>query len=229
MKLNQPISCIVPAYNEAAYIEKVLDIITKLRWIEEVIVVDDASDDRTGEILKRYAGKIKIITHKQNFGKGTAMVSGIRAAKHNLLLFLDADLIGLKEEHILQILSPVIFTKRADLSLGVFGLKQIRKHTSTKLASWSVPAITGQRAIWRKSLPPLDRIAKARYGVDLLITRHIPKPRRSVVELDGLAQVRKEEKQNDLVRVVKSRLKMYREVLRILKKDKNYKSPKIAA
>ena len=81
MKLNQPISCIIPAYNEAAYIERVLDVIIKLNWIEEVIVVDDASSDRTGEILKKYAGKIKIITHKQNFGKGAAMVSGIKASK----------------------------------------------------------------------------------------------------------------------------------------------------
>lgn len=220
MKLNQPISCVISAYNESAYIEAVLDVVTKLDWIEEIIVVNDASDDRTPEILSGYKGKIKIITHKENLGKGAAMVSGIKAAKYDLFLFLDADLVGLKKEHILKILSPIIFTREADLSLGVFALKQLREHTSTKIANWSVPAITGQRAIWRKNLPSLERIEKTRYGVDFLITRHVPKIRRKVVKLDGLAQVKKEQKQNDFVKVAKSRFRMYKEVLKILKEER---------
>lgn len=220
MRFNQPISCIIPAYNESAYIEAVLDVILDLDWIDEIIVVNDASNDRTLEILAKYKDKIKIITHKENLGKGAAMVSGVKTSKHDLLLFLDADLVGLKEEHILQILSPVIFTKEADLSLGIFSLKQLREHTSTKIANWSVPAITGQRAIWKKNLPLLEQIAKTRYGVDLLITRHVPKNRRIVVELDGLAQIKKEQKENDLIKVAKSRFRMYKEVLKILKEEK---------
>jgi glycosyltransferase involved in cell wall biosynthesis len=220
MKYNQPISCIIPAYNESAYIEAVLDVVAKLDWIEEIIVVNDASNDRTLEVLAKYKDKIKIITHKENLGKGAAMVSGVKAARYDLLLFLDADLIGLKKEHILQILSPIVFTREADLVLGVFALKQMREHTSTKIANWTIPAITGQRALWRKDLPSLTQIEGARYGVDLLITRHIPRNRRRAVKLDGLAQVKKEQKQNDLVEVAKSRFRMYKEVLNILKEDK---------
>ncbi len=219
MKIDQPITCIIPAFNEAGYIDKVLDVVDKIDWIDETIVVDDASSDRTPDVVKAHK-KIKLVVHQQNKGKGAALATGAKAAKHELLLFLDSDLVGLKEEHILKILSPIIFTREADLVLGIFALKHMREHTSTKIANWSVPAITGQRAIWRKSLPPLERIERSRYGVDLLITRHIPRPRRAVIELDGLAQVKKEQKSNDFVEIVKSRFRMYKEVLKILKEEK---------
>jgi glycosyltransferase involved in cell wall biosynthesis len=219
MKIDQPISCIIPAFNEAGYIDKVLDVVDKIDWIDEIIVVDDASSDRTPDVVKAHK-KIKLVVHQQNKGKGAALATGAKTAKHDLLLFLDSDLVGLKAEHILKILAPIIFTKEADLVLGIFALKHMREHTSTKIANWSVPAITGQRAIWRKSLPPMERIEKSRYGVDLLITRHIPRPRRAVIELDGLAQVKKEQKSNDFVEIVKSRFRMYKEVLKILKEEK---------
>lgn len=219
MRIDQPISVIIPAYNEAASIDDVLKAIVGLDWIDEIIVVDDASTDRTPEIVKEYKDRgVKLVTHKVNAGKGAAMATGVKAAKYNLFLFLDADLIGLKESHLLQILSPVLFTREADLALGVFGLKKLSEHMSTKIANRAAPSITGQRAIWRKSLPPISKIAKSRYGVDLLITRHIPKSRREVVKLEGLSQVTKEQKNGgEIVKAFGARLKMYQEVLEIMK------------
>jgi len=218
IRIEENISAIIPAYNEAKNIGRVLKLLKDCKFIDEIIVVDDGSTDRTG-IVAREAGdrRLRIITHGQNQGKGAAMATGISASNNDLLLFLDSDLVGLKEEHILKILSPIVFSREADLSLGVFGLKKWHKYTGTKFFNRIFPGISGQRAIYKKSLPPIEKIMQSRYGVDLLITRHVSKSRRAIVTLEGLSQVIKENKSPDPVEVIASRIKMYQEVSKTLK------------
>jgi len=218
IKIEQPISAIIPAYNEEKNIGRVLKLLQDCKFIDEIIIIDDGSTDKTLDVIKAYTDKrFKVITHPQNQGKGAAMATGISVAKNNLLLFLDSDLVGLKQEHILKILSPIVFSHEADLSLGVFGLKKWHKYTSTKIANRVWPGISGQRAIYKKFLPPMQKIKDSRYGVDLLITRHVPKNRRAIVVLEGLMQVIKENKSPDPVDIIRNRIKMYQEVSKTLK------------
>lgn len=218
IKINEPISVIIPAFNEAQNIGRVLKVLKEIDWIDEIIVVDDCSADKTFEVAKKF--KVQVLKHQTNLGKGGAMATGVSAAKHDLLLFLDADLIGLSEDHLLSILSPIVFYKKADLSLGVFSLDDI---TGTNFANRVFPSITGQRAIRKGALPPLEKIAKTRYGVDIFISRHIPKPRRAVVKLKGLTQVIKEKKNDDIVAGLKSRFKMYKEILKLISDENKIK------
>jgi hypothetical protein len=218
LKINEKISVIIPAFNEAKNIGRVLEILKPIEWIDEIIVVNDASDDKTAQIVQNYKIKnLRLISHPVNLGKGGAMATGIEAAKNALLLFLDSDLVGLKQEHMLKILSSVVFSREADLSLGVFSLKKWHKSTGTKFANRIWPGISGQRAIYKKYLPPMEKIKKSRYGVDLLITRHVPKKRRAIVALEGLSQILKEGKSDDPVEVIANRIKMYQEVSKTLK------------
>lgn len=218
IKINEPISVIIPAYNEAKNISRVLKELKEIKWIDEIIVVDDCSADKTSQVAKDF--KVKVIKHKVNQGKGGAMATGVAAAKHDLLLFLDADLIGLTESHLLNILSPIVFYRQADLSLGVFSLDEI---TPTNFANRVFPSITGQRAIRKGTLPALEKIAKTRYGVDLFISRHVPKSRRAVVKLKGLTQVIKEQKNDDIVAGLKARFKMYKEILKLISDENKAK------
>lgn len=218
IKINEKVSVIIPAYNEAKNIGRVLDVLKNIDWLDEIIVVDDASADKTSEIASKY--QVKVIRHTKNQGKGGAMATGVKAAKYDLLLFLDADLIGLKEEHLFQILAPVVFLKKADLSLGVFSLDEF---STTNFANRAFPSITGQRVIRRKSLPKLNLIANKKYGVDLYITRQIAKSRRAVVKLKGLTQVIKEEKNDDIIAGLKSRFKMYKEILKLITEERKSK------
>jgi len=218
IKIEERISAIIPAYNESRNIERVLKVLSDCNFIDEIIVVDDGSTDRTSEVVSNFKdSRIRLINHESNQGKGAAMGSGISAAKNNLLLFLDSDLVGLKKVHILKILSPIVFSREADLSLGVFSLKKWTKHTGTKFFNRIWPGISGQRAIYKKFLPSMDKIKKSRFGVDLLITRNVPKTRRAIVVLEGLSQVIKENKTPDPVDVIRNRIKMYQEVSKTLK------------
>ena len=226
MKIDQPISVIVKAYNEGENISGVLSVIVKIDWIDEIIVVNDGSTDNTAEVVKKFlSDKVKMITHEKNQGMGAGMATGVKHAKSDLVMFLDADLVGLKEEHLLAILAPIMFTKEADLVLGVFTLKDLSVDTSTKIANRFSPLISGQRAIWKKCLPDLEKIAVSRYGADLLIAKHIPRKKREVVKLEGLSQVTKEQKAGyDFVKAFKARMRMYKEVIAVMG-DNNRKKP----
>src|SRR5688572_26994873 len=87
------ISVIIPAFREELAIESVVretcHELAKLQVSWEVIVVDDASGDRTGE-LARDAGAT-VITHPYNKGYGAALKTGIRSAAGLTVIFMDAD------------------------------------------------------------------------------------------------------------------------------------------
>lgn len=109
------ISAIVPAYNEEKTIGQIVAILKKTPLVEEVIVVDDGSKDATADIALK--GGAKVIRLPQNLGKGEALALGVEKAKNDLLLFLDADLLGLKEEHI-ELLARPVLENGVDITIG---------------------------------------------------------------------------------------------------------------
>jgi dolichol-phosphate mannosyltransferase len=94
IKFNNKLSIIIPVYNEKNTIEKLLNKIHKLRNIKkQIIVVDDASNDGSANILKKNKNKInKLIYHKKNLGKGAAIKSAQKFVKGNIVIIQDADL-----------------------------------------------------------------------------------------------------------------------------------------
>ncbi|HEX7593472.1 MAG TPA: glycosyltransferase family 2 protein, partial [Anaerolineae bacterium] len=83
------ISIIIPAYNEEASIGGVLDGLRDWRDRAEIIVVDDASTDRTAEIAK--AAGVRVIRHLHRKGYGAGLKTGIRAAAGDIVVMMDAD------------------------------------------------------------------------------------------------------------------------------------------
>lgn len=90
----EPFSVVVPAYNEEAGIVEALAALKRdlesVRDACEVIVVDDGSNDRTAELLRDVAG-VRVVTHTRNRGYGAALKTGIRHARHPLIVITDAD------------------------------------------------------------------------------------------------------------------------------------------
>lgn len=88
------ISVIVPVYNVEKYLGKCVDSLLGQTYRElEIILVDDGSPDRCGEICDAYAKKdhrIKVI-HKENGGLSDARNAGIKKASGEYLLFVDSD------------------------------------------------------------------------------------------------------------------------------------------
>jgi glycosyltransferase involved in cell wall biosynthesis len=88
------LSVIIPVFNEAENIREILKRVQATKLASEIIVVDDGSRDGTRDALKKMNGKnkVRVILHEGNHGKGAAVVTGINAAKGEVLLIQDADL-----------------------------------------------------------------------------------------------------------------------------------------
>jgi len=84
-------SIIIPVYNEEDSIEKVItDLKIYLNQECEIIAVNDGSNDRSQELLKKI-DNIKVVHHLKNCGYGAALKSGIREAQGEYILIIDAD------------------------------------------------------------------------------------------------------------------------------------------
>lgn len=92
-----PVSVIVPTYNEEEYVGACIRSIMEQDYpkdMYEVIVVDDGSDDTTAIILRHLAEKysnMRVIIHYENMGKAKALEDGVRAARGDVIVFVDAD------------------------------------------------------------------------------------------------------------------------------------------
>jgi len=84
-----PISIIIPAFNEADGISPVLKHLISQLPHSEIIVINDGSTDKTAEILKQF--DIKVVHHPVNKGYGASLKSGIKAATHENIIFMDSD------------------------------------------------------------------------------------------------------------------------------------------
>jgi glycosyltransferase involved in cell wall biosynthesis len=95
------LSIIIPVYNEEKSVHLILDKVLSVELIngieKELIIVNDCSTDKTGEVLERYvyehkSDDIKLFHHEVNKGKGAALHTGISKATGDYLIIQDADM-----------------------------------------------------------------------------------------------------------------------------------------
>ncbi len=117
------VSVVIPVYNEKNTLERVVERVrstdlTPLQVRTELIVVDDCSTDGTQAVAERLAreGKIRLVRHDRNQGKGAALHSGFQLAAGDIILVQDADLEYDPEEYP-KLLKPILDGK-ADVVYG---------------------------------------------------------------------------------------------------------------
>lgn len=90
----QPVSVIIPAYNEEGAIgdvlQHLLQVLNTADLVYEVLVVDDGSKDNTAAVVQQVGG-ITLLRHRVNKGYGAALKTGIRQAQYDLICITDAD------------------------------------------------------------------------------------------------------------------------------------------
>ena len=120
------LTIIIPAYNETRTISKLLTKIFNLNIKKQVIVIDDNSSDDTKDKILKFKKKIdKIIFHKKNLGKGSAIKSAQKFVKGDYVIIQDADL-EYNPKDILIMLKKIESNNKIDVLYGSRVLKKKR-------------------------------------------------------------------------------------------------------
>jgi glycosyltransferase involved in cell wall biosynthesis len=141
--MNPSITIVIPAYNEesslASHLPDVIRYVQDHQW--QLIVVDDGSTDRTGEILSAFSEQsgVRIIRHKVNRGYGAALKTGILAAETEMVVSIDAD-----GQHSIEEVEKMISVKQnqdADLVIGS-RINQRPTNAYRSVGKWLIRSIT---------------------------------------------------------------------------------------
>jgi len=112
------VAAIVPALNEEKNIGRVLKVLLESKNLNEVIVVDDGSTDNTSGISREMGAKVIRLEKIGGSGKANAMKEGIKNTDADIIVFFDADLTGLTNKHVSDLIKPVI-EDRAVMAVGL--------------------------------------------------------------------------------------------------------------
>ncbi|NLZ38828.1 MAG: glycosyltransferase family 2 protein [Firmicutes bacterium] len=170
------IAAIIPAFNEEKTIAQTINALKSLRLIDEILVIDDGSTDRTAE--KAAAAGASVYKLPQNRGKGTALAMGVRLTEADILCFVDADL-GSSAKEFARLIPPVL-NKEAEMTIaafspakrrGGFGLvKSLAAYGIIKLCGYRPHSpLSGQRVLRRSVWNGLNCSARG-FGVEVGLT-----------------------------------------------------------
>lgn len=179
-------SVIIPAYNEEGRIRDTLDGINNIDLVDEIVVIDDGSSDKTAELIKNYrSDKLVYFIQNPNQGKGKALEKGLELANDNadIVVFLDAD-VGITSSEISKLIQPVL-EDQCDVSIARFKpaskkggmgfVKRLAKDSVYEITGFELNAtISGQRAFKKEVISRFKHIPEG-YGVEVGMTIDILK------------------------------------------------------
>lgn len=90
--MNFKFSLIVPTYQKFSFLKETIAELIKNFPQEEIIVIDDGSNDETYKIQEIFTGQIKYLKNSTNQGKGESLRKGFKEASGDFLIFTDDDL-----------------------------------------------------------------------------------------------------------------------------------------
>lgn len=194
---------VIPARDEATTVGAVVFAALDARLVDEVIVVDNGSTDPTAAVAAAHGARV---VHEPRPGKGEALHAGVRAAAatatrppgapasagpDDIVVFLDADLVGLRPDHVDALVAEVA-EGRADMACGLFD----RGPLANRVFLRRLPVLTGQRALRRSLFERLTPADSRGYRVEAALNSLVA--REGLVRhervLDGLWHRTKEEK-----------------------------------
>ena len=162
------LTCVIPAYNEQARIGAVLAAVLDHPLIDDVLVVDDGSTDSTSDVVRRFP-KARLITLAQNGGKTAALARGFAETRSEMILLIDADLLGLSPAHLTALITPVA-QGRAAMSIS------LRDNAPSLWRAIGLDYISGERALRRDLLAgqeqALQRLPK--FGFEVFLNALVP-------------------------------------------------------
>jgi glycosyltransferase involved in cell wall biosynthesis len=139
--LMKSLSVILPAFNEEANIrsavEDAYEILPAFAPVFEIIVVNDGSFDRTGDICDELAeelSEMRVVHHTENSGYGAALKSGIKLARYDIIFFTDSD----RQFDLKEVATLLVETDNYDIVAGYRARRHDPPHRLLFAWGWNI-------------------------------------------------------------------------------------------
>lgn len=136
--------CIIPCYNEAKRVGFVLHALSQIDILDEIICVDDGSDDGTANVIEECFPAVTLLRSRMNRGKTAAVLWGAHQTQSDYLLFVDADLQNIIVDEFKFAVSAVKNNPDIDMLI----LRRVNKDPLTRLLRGDI-TVTGERIVRR--------------------------------------------------------------------------------
>ncbi len=181
------VSVVIPARNEEKHIAKVIKNIQKNKLVDEIIVINNNSSDKTEAIALKTGAKVYTC---KRVGKGRAMALGLKKAHGDIILYADADIDNYENDFIDKMLKPILNDKytfvkstfdRSQGRVTTLVAKPLLELTFPKLTKFGQPLsgiIAGKKELFNQIVFEKD------YGVDIGILIDVYKLGAKITEVN---------------------------------------------
>jgi glycosyltransferase involved in cell wall biosynthesis len=158
-------AAVIAAYNEEVTVADVVHAAAASPLVDEVIVVDGGSQDETAQRAGAAGARV---VRRANGGKGEAMAAGVAATDAGIVVFLDADLTGLRPYHVDRLVRTVS-SGGAAMACGLFDRGPLLNRVFLHL----LPILTGERAVRRELFESLEPEDIAGYRIEAALNSRV--------------------------------------------------------
>jgi glycosyltransferase involved in cell wall biosynthesis len=207
MQLTTQTTCIIPFYNEEDRVLQVLEVVTQITGITQIICIDDGSTDNTSEQIRADWPQVTLVRLPFNQGKAAAIREGVRLAKNETILLMDADLQSINKTEVEQAIQAL-----AHHNLDMLILRRINAPWFVKFDRGDT-LLSGERLVKKQDLVHILNQEVNHYQVELAINLYMQKHKRNVRWMPWSATNTYKAKKMGLVKGYQKEFKMFTDIV----------------
>jgi glycosyltransferase involved in cell wall biosynthesis len=207
MQITAQTTCIIPFYNEEDRVLQVLEVITQIKGITQIICIDDGSTDDTSDHIRVCWPQVTLVRLPYNQGKAAAIREGVRLAKNEIILLMDADLQCINKTEVENAIQAI-----ARHNLDMLILRRINAPWFVKFDRGDT-LLSGERLVKKKDLVHILNQEVNHYQVELAINLYMQKHKRNVRWMPWSAINTYKAKKIGLVKGYQKEFKMFTDIV----------------
>ena len=207
MQITAQTTCIIPFYNEEDRVLQVLEVVTQIKGITQIICIDDGSTDDTSEHILAQWPQVLLVRLPYNQGKAAAVRQGVNLATNETILLMDADLQSIDKAEVEKAIQAI---GRHNLDMLI--LRRINAPWFVKFDRGDT-LLSGERIVKRKDLIHILNQEVNHYQVELAINLYMQKHNRNVRWMPWSATNTYKAKKIGLVKGYQKEFKMFTDIV----------------
>lgn len=176
MKSQTGISCIIPFFNEGLRLFSILDVVSEIDTVSQIICIDDGSTDDTWKLINNKWPKIKVVRLEENEGKSQAVKNGLMYVENETVLLLDADLQDINKTE----LENAILAMLVNANLDMIILRRVNAAWFVKIDRADI-LLSGERIMKKTDLDEIFKKEVSGYQLEIAINTYMQHAKKSVL------------------------------------------------